>query len=86
MPGKKVTHRGFSYSQENLHKALASVKNGMSQRNASKKYGIPKTTLADRISGKSLQPQLKKKSLEKIVCNFNYGKRKAIVPEKNFWR
>ena len=52
MPGKKVVHKGYSYTQEDLENALSSIKSGMSQRSASKKYGIPKTTLADRISGK----------------------------------
>ena len=52
MPGKKVVHKGYSYTQEDLENALSSIKSGMSQRSASKKYGISKTTLADRISGR----------------------------------
>ena len=42
-----------SYSESDLLDAIADIRvNKISQRQASKKYGIPKTTLSDRLSRK----------------------------------
>jgi hypothetical protein len=40
------------YDQSNLAKALQATQNGMSVRKAADLYKIPKSTLADRVSGR----------------------------------
>lgn len=40
------------YSIENITCALNAISNGMSQREAAKKYSIPRATLYDKIKGK----------------------------------
>ena len=43
----------IQYSEEKLLEAVADVKNGrLSQRKACIKYGIPQSTIADKISGR----------------------------------
>lgn len=45
--------KGPSYSQENLHQALMSIKNGTPVGTAAKQFHVPRTTLRNKISGKS---------------------------------
>ncbi|XP_055714409.1 uncharacterized protein LOC129808661 [Phlebotomus papatasi] len=45
--------KGTSYSQENLHQALMSIKNGTPVGRAAKQFHVPRTTLRNKISGKS---------------------------------
>lgn len=40
------------YTTEKLNEALNAVRNGLPVNTASKKFGIPKTTLRDKRSGK----------------------------------
>ncbi|KAL8593855.1 hypothetical protein ACOMHN_018067 [Nucella lapillus] len=40
------------YTEENLRKAVEAAKSGMSLGAASKNFGVRKTTIADRVSGK----------------------------------
>ena len=40
------------YDQDNLLKAIADIKNGMKYKEASVKYGIPTSTLNDKINNK----------------------------------
>lgn len=55
--GKNVSKQArklFSYSEENLKLALQSVREEkMSIRTAAKHFSVPRTTLQDRISGKT---------------------------------
>lgn len=51
MPVKKKKQQP-SYSDENVKCALNAVSNGMSQREACKKFSIPRATLYDKIKGK----------------------------------
>ena len=56
MPPKKNSN----YSEENLLKAVAEIRcNKLSTRAASKKYNIPQSTLADRVSGRYAPTKLK---------------------------
>lgn len=41
-----------SYTEEQVAEALAAIQNGTSLRQASKNWAIPKTTLANRLSGR----------------------------------
>ena len=41
-----------SYDKEKLTEAVRAVKNGMAKRTAAKKYGIPRTSLYDKLNGK----------------------------------
>lgn len=41
----------LKYNQKDLEEALDDIDKGMSYGNASKKYGIPKSTLVDRTTG-----------------------------------
>ncbi|XP_051162064.1 uncharacterized protein LOC127282037 [Leptopilina boulardi] len=50
---KKQTARESTYTELDVEKALAAIKNGMSIRNASKIYQIPRTTLLYKYTGKS---------------------------------
>lgn len=46
-------NKKIKYSSENLIEAIAEIKaSKLSVRQASEKYGIPKTTLGDRASGR----------------------------------
>lgn len=57
----KTKERKFSsYSKEALAAAIASVKEGLSIRVVSQRFGIPRATLHDKVSGKS--PAVKKKT------------------------
>lgn len=47
--GKKKFHQ---YSEEALQKSVESVKAGGNLRSVCRKYGVPKSTVQDRISGK----------------------------------
>ena len=47
-----MVHKGFKYTQKDIDEAVASIKCGMSIRSAAKKFGVPKSTLSDVISGK----------------------------------
>ena len=48
-PRKRVS----KYSNEDLLRAVAAVKTkSLSLRNASEKYGVPHTTIKDRVSGR----------------------------------
>lgn len=50
---KKTNRRLFSYKEENLIKAIESVKNKtMGYREACRFYGVPFATVHDRLSGK----------------------------------
>lgn len=50
----KQARKLFSYSEENLKLALHSAREGkMSIRTAAKHFSVPRTTLQDRISGKT---------------------------------
>jgi hypothetical protein len=40
------------YSENNLQLAIRDVESGVSQRKAAERWGIPRTTLRDRISGR----------------------------------
>ena len=40
------------YNSENVRAAVAAVEGGMSFRKAAKMYGIPKTTIHDRVAGR----------------------------------
>ena len=52
MPGNRLK-RKLNYTQEQLDEALANISNkNMNYRQAAEVYGIPKSTLADRITGK----------------------------------
>ncbi|XP_029642838.1 uncharacterized protein LOC115217325 isoform X1 [Octopus sinensis] len=51
MPGRRIT-RKLSYTDETIKAAITAVKAGMTLRKASLHYNIPKSTLADRLSGK----------------------------------
>lgn len=39
------------YSQEDFDNAIAAIKCGLSYRKASMQFGVPKSTLTDRIAG-----------------------------------
>ena len=50
MSSKGIYHK---WSEENMQKAMSAVKqNRLSVRKAAVQYGIPKSTLSDRITGK----------------------------------
>lgn len=49
MNKKRPIHQ---YSEQSLASALEAVKNGTSIRSASREFGVPKTTIQDRISGR----------------------------------
>lgn len=42
------------YSEETLQAALQAVANGMSQRKVADEFGIPQSTLSDKLLGKSV--------------------------------
>ena len=51
---KAVMKKKSSYSQENLTEALSAIRNkAMTYKEAETKFGIPKSTLNDRITGKN---------------------------------
>lgn len=51
MPKRQI----LKYPEESLVNALKAVKNGMKIRAASKKYGVPRTTLQDRVHNRVLE-------------------------------
>ena len=55
-PATSVAHRCSykGYSEEQLCRAYEAVKGGLSIRHAAERYGIPKSTLSDRITGRVL--------------------------------
>ena len=57
MPGQKMVHKGFIYTQKDIDEAVASIKCGMSKRSAAKKFAVRKSTLSDVISGKKKIPK-----------------------------
>ena len=61
MPGTHPKWNSRKYTEEQLQNALREIReNHLSYREASAAYGIPKTTLADKIKGRS-KPTLMKK-------------------------
>jgi len=51
---KAIMKNKSSYSQENLTEALNAIRNKtMTYKEAETKFGIPKSTLNDRITGKN---------------------------------
>ena len=38
------------YDKKQLYAAIAAVKNGLSQSRASKKFGVPQSTLSDKMT------------------------------------
>ena len=51
---KAIMKKKSSYSQENLTEALNAIRNKtMTYKEAETKFGIPKSTLNDRITGKN---------------------------------
>jgi hypothetical protein len=50
MPRKSNKIYG-NYSHENISKAVQAVKGGMSYRKACSTFGVPKTTVLDRVKG-----------------------------------
>ena len=40
------------YPQEAFQNAMKAVQNGMAKREAARRYGVPRSTLSDKISGK----------------------------------
>ena len=59
MPGQKMVHKGFKYTQKDIDEAMASIKCKMSITSAAKKFGVPKSTLSDAVSGKKIQKTLR---------------------------
>lgn len=54
MPKTKQKVRNFfSYSEEDMSKAVQAVKNGLSRKNAAKEFGVPRTTLIRKLSGQA---------------------------------
>ena len=52
MPGNRVK-RKLAYTQETLDEALQGIRNNtLTYREAAELYGIPRSTLSDRITGK----------------------------------
>ena len=50
MPKRKVKK---NYTEDDLLQAIADIRvNKITQREAAQKYGVPKTTLIDRLSGR----------------------------------
>lgn len=43
----------FQYEEKSMEDAINAVHDGMSKRAAAAKYGIPRTTLNDKIAGKT---------------------------------
>ena len=43
----------FAYKEEDMEKAIAAVEGGMSKRCASKTFGVPRTTLMDKLVGRT---------------------------------
>lgn len=50
-PRKRKFHQ---YSEENIDKALNSIRNGATIREACRNYSVPRTTVQDRLSGRTL--------------------------------
>lgn len=74
MPGR-AKRKIHQYNDENLVKALEAVRNGASQRETCRNYGIPRATLQDRIKGRVAEkprqmgpdPYLSKENEQTIV-------------------
>lgn len=48
---QKMSKR-LNYAAENMQLALVAVRNGASQRAASRQYGVPRGTLQDKLAGR----------------------------------
>lgn len=53
---KKSTARKMNYSQESVKSALKDICKGMTIRKAAEKYGVPRSTLQEYLSGKTKEP------------------------------
>lgn len=42
------------YTEENLRKAVAAINNGMSKRSAARIFKVPRSTLFDKIAGRTI--------------------------------
>lgn len=69
-----MTRVKFKYSEEQMERALRAVELGMPKKTAAKRFGVPRSTIADKIFGRTprgrkigANPVLKKKEEEKIV-------------------
>ncbi|KAF5488780.1 hypothetical protein CGCF413_v012397 [Colletotrichum fructicola] len=45
------TYHGRTYTENEINQALADMANGISARNASRRWGVPRSTLQDRTKG-----------------------------------
>lgn len=67
MSTKKLKKKNFTYTTESLQKALKEIReNEIPIREASRKYGIPRCTLEDRLSGRRTD-QIKKQGPEPVL-------------------
>ena len=64
MPGTHPKKRKTEvYSSEQLQSAINACNDGMSYREASATFGVPRSTISDKVNGKS-EPILKRKGKE----------------------
>lgn len=56
---KKIATHQMNYTEDDVARALLSIQEGMTIREAAEEYHIPKTTLHNRISGRSQSPKKK---------------------------
>ena len=76
MAPKKIA----KYSEEKLLEAVADVKNKrLTQRKASLKYGVPQSTIADRITGRYAPTILKSGMFQLIVSLFLFFTYKSLL-------
>lgn len=50
---RKMESKRFRYSENDMHKALLAVENGMSIYSAAKAFKVPRMTLSDKLRGKT---------------------------------
>ena len=88
-PRNKKLER-FKYSEEQMLKAVAAVRNGISQREASKRFDVPRGTLFDKLNGRTQMkrkigpdPYLSQTEEQQIVDWIHRCGRRGLPPHVN---
>ena len=85
MPPRKVPK--FKYSEDQMASAILAVRNGMGVRKACDKYGVPKSTVLDKMKGRTpmkrkmgRDPYLKESEEKAIVDWITRSLRRGFPP------